>query len=118
MGGARDLPGVLRNGRPGAPHILNVSFTGVEGESLFAGLPELMLSTGSACNSRSGEPSYVLRALGRDSEQAQSSLRFSFGYGTTEGRHRRAPSRAVRARACRAVERLAGAGPVPDAGPR
>jgi len=82
--GLADLPGVLRNGRPGAPHILNVSFTGVEGESLFTGLPMLMLSTGSACNSRSGEPSFVLRALGRDSEQAQSSLRFSFGYGTTE----------------------------------
>ena len=82
--GLADLPGVLRNGRPGAPHILNVSFTGVEGESLFTGLPMLMLSTGSACNSRSGEPSFVLRALGRDSEQAQSSLRFSFGYVTTE----------------------------------
>ncbi len=82
--GLADLPGVLRNGRPGAPHILNVSFTGVEGESLFTALPMLMLSTGSACNSQSGEPSFVLRALGRDSEQAQSSLRFSFGYATTE----------------------------------
>jgi cysteine desulfurase len=82
--GLAGLPGVLRNGRPGAPHILNVSFTGVEGESLFTSLPTLMLSTGSACNSRSGEPSFVLRALGRDSEQAQSSLRFSFGHGTTE----------------------------------
>jgi cysteine desulfurase len=82
--GLADLPGVLRNGRPGAPHILNVSFTGVEGESLFTSLPMLMLSTGSACNSQSGEPSFVLRALGRDSEQAQSSLRFSLGHGTTE----------------------------------
>jgi cysteine desulfurase len=82
--GLADLPGALRNGRPGAPHILNVSFTGVEGESLYTGLPELMLSTGSACNSQSGEPSFVLRALGRDSETAQSSLRFSFGYATTE----------------------------------
>lgn len=82
--GLADLPAVMRNGRPGAPHILNVSFTGVEGESLFTGLPMLMLSTGSACNSRSGEPSFVLRALGRDSEQSQSSLRFSFGHGTTE----------------------------------
>lgn len=81
--GLADLPGVLRNGRPGAPHVLNVSFTGVEGESLFTGLPELCLSTGSACNSRSGEASFVLRALGRDTEQAQSSLRFSFGRGTT-----------------------------------
>ena len=66
-----------------ARHILNVSFPGVEGESLFAALPGLTLSTGSACNSRSGEPSYVLRALGRDSQLAQSSLRFSFGRDTT-----------------------------------
>jgi len=55
----------------------------VEGESLFAALPGLTLSTGSACNSRSGEPSYVLRALGRDSQLAQSSLRFSLGWQTT-----------------------------------
>jgi cysteine desulfurase len=82
--GLATLPGVLRNGRPGAPHILNVSFPGVEGESLFAGLPELAVSTGSACNSRSAEPSFVLRALGRDTEAAQSSLRFSFGQATTE----------------------------------
>jgi cysteine desulfurase len=81
--GLAGLPGVLRNGRPGAPHILNVSFPGVEGESLFAALPELCLSTGSACNSQSGEASFVLRALGRDTEQAQSSLRLSFGHGTT-----------------------------------
>ncbi|MDQ2639709.1 MAG: cysteine desulfurase [Pseudomonadota bacterium] len=81
--GLADLPGVLRNGRPGAPHILNVSFPGVEGESLFTGLPGIALSTGSACNSRSAEPSYVLRALGRDTETAQSSLRFSLGHATT-----------------------------------
>lgn len=82
--GLADLPGVLRNGRPGAPHILNVSFPGVEGESLFTGLPGIALSTGSACNSRSAEPSYVLRALGRDTETAQSSLRFSLGHATTQ----------------------------------
>lgn len=81
--GLADLPGVLRNGRPGAPHLLNVTFAGVEGESLFRGLPDLAVSTGSACSSQSAEPSYVLRALGRDTEQAQSSLRFSFGHGTT-----------------------------------
>lgn len=82
--GLADLPAVRRNGRPGAPHILNVSFPGVEGESLFTALPGLLLSTGSACNSQSGEPSYVLRALGHDSEAAQSSLRFSFGHATVE----------------------------------
>jgi cysteine desulfurase len=93
--GLCDLPGVLRNGRPGAPHILNVTFPGVEGESLFTGLPELALATGSACNSQSGEPSYVLRALGRDTEAAQSSLRFSLGAATT-GRDIEAAIAAVR----------------------
>ena len=80
------LDGVRLNGEaaPRLPGILNVSFEGVEGESLVTGLPQLALSTGSACNSASGDPSYVLRALGRDSQLAQSSLRFSFGWATTE----------------------------------
>jgi cysteine desulfurase len=84
--GLSTLPGVMLNGHPSAraPGILNVSFAGVEGESLFTSLPGLILSTGSACNSRSAEPSYVLRALGRDTQLAQSSLRFSLGRGTTE----------------------------------
>jgi hypothetical protein len=83
--GLSALPDVLLNGHPTqrAPGILNVSFPGVEGEALFMALPHLMLSTGSACNSRSGEPSFVLRALGRDSQLAQSSLRFSMGRGST-----------------------------------
>jgi cysteine desulfurase len=62
---------------------LNVSFSGIEGENLLFGLTELALASGSACNSDSGEPSYVLRALGRDRETAQSSLRFSLGRGTS-----------------------------------
>jgi hypothetical protein len=66
-----------------APAILNLSFEGVEGESLFTGLAELALSTGSACNSASVEPSFVLRAMGRDTQLAQSSLRFSLGRSTT-----------------------------------
>lgn len=80
------LPGVLRNGDPdrGVPQILNLSFTGVEGESLRASLPQLALSSGSACSSATREPSYVLRALGRDDELAGASLRFSLGRGTTE----------------------------------
>jgi cysteine desulfurase len=80
-----DLPGALLNGHAErrVPGILNVSFPGVEGESLLMGLPELALSTGSACNSDSDEPSYVLRALGRDTETAQSSLRFSLGRFST-----------------------------------
>ncbi len=78
--------GVLLNGQGAArvPGILNVSFEGVEGESLLHGLSELALSTGSACNSASAEPSYVLRALGRDRELAQSSLRLSFGRFTRQ----------------------------------
>jgi cysteine desulfurase len=68
---------------PRVPGIFNVSFEGVEGESLVTGLLGLAVSTGSACNSASAEPSYVLRALGRDTQLAQSSLRFSVGRYTT-----------------------------------
>ncbi len=84
--GLADIPDVLRNGHPTqcVAGILNVSFPGIEGEGLLMGLPELALSTGSACNSDSDEPSYVLRALGRDTELAQSSLRFSLGRGTSD----------------------------------
>jgi len=83
--GIADLPGVILNS-PQAhclPGILNVSFGGIEGESLLFGLSELALASGSACNSDSDEPSYVLRALVRDREAAQSSLRFSLGRGTS-----------------------------------
>jgi cysteine desulfurase len=84
--GLADLPGVFQNGSAEQclPGILNVSFPGIEGESLVAGLAELAVSTGAACNSDSDEPSYVLRALGRDRESAQSSLRFSLGQPTSE----------------------------------
>jgi cysteine desulfurase len=81
-----DLPGVVLNSRPGAgslPGIVNASFDGVEGESLITGLPQIAVSTGSACSSAAREPSYVLRALGRDTELAQSSLRISFGRFST-----------------------------------
>lgn len=66
-----------------APHILNVSFEGAEGESLRALLGDVALSSGSACSSATREASYVLRALGRDDELAGSSLRFSLGRTTT-----------------------------------
>jgi cysteine desulfurase len=59
--------------------ILNVCFEGVEGESLLFALRDLAVSSGSACTSASHEASYVLRALGREDQLAQSSLRFSFG---------------------------------------
>lgn len=64
--------------------VLNVSFHGVEGESLQFALRELAVSAGSACSSASDEASYVLRALGRSDQLAQSSLRFSLGRFTTE----------------------------------
>ncbi|HVC30211.1 MAG TPA: aminotransferase class V-fold PLP-dependent enzyme [Steroidobacteraceae bacterium] len=79
--GLARIGGVHVNGEgaPCVPGILNVSFEGVEGESLVTGLRELAVSTGSACNSASAEPSYVLRALGRDTQLAESALRLSFG---------------------------------------
>ncbi len=65
------------------PHNLNVSFNYVEGESLIMAIKELAVSSGSACTSASLEPSYVLRALGRDSELAHSSIRFTIGRFST-----------------------------------
>ncbi len=81
-----ELPGTYLNGAaaPRVPGILNVSFDGVEGESLVTGLAELAVSTGAACNSASAEASYVLRALGRDTRLAASSLRFSLGRYASE----------------------------------
>jgi len=62
---------------------LNISFNFVEGESLMMSLKEIAVSSGSACTSASLEPSYVLRALGRNDELAHSSLRFTLGRFTT-----------------------------------
>jgi cysteine desulfurase len=81
------IGGVLRNGdaRLCVPHVLNVSFEGVEGESLLAAVrDEIAVSTGSACTSAIAEPSYVLRALGRDERLSESSLRFGLGRATSE----------------------------------
>jgi cysteine desulfurase len=84
--GLAALSGTHLNGvaAPRLPGILNVSFEGVEGESLVTGLTGLAVSTGAACSSDSPDPSYVLRALGRDTQLAQSSLRFSLGRFTTQ----------------------------------
>jgi cysteine desulfurase len=85
--GIESIGGVKRNGSASraVPHLLNVSFEGVEGESLVAAIrPHLAVSTGSACTSASAEPSYVLRALGRDERLSESSLRFGLGRSTGE----------------------------------
>jgi cysteine desulfurase len=66
------------------PHNLNVSFNFVEGESLIMAVKDVAVSSGSACTSASLEPSYVLRALGRNDELAHSSIRFTVGRFTTE----------------------------------
>ena len=66
------------------PHNLNVSFNFVEGESLIMAIKEVAVSSGSACTSASLEPSYVLRALGRNDELAHSSIRFTIGRFTTQ----------------------------------
>ncbi len=58
---------------------LNVSFNFVEGESLIMALKDIAVSSGSACTSASLEPSYVLRAIGRNDELAHSSIRFTYG---------------------------------------
>lgn len=85
--GLSALPETYRNGS--ADHvvsgILNVSFAGVDGEALHAGLAGLGLaiSSGSACTAASQEASYVLRALGRDDELAYASVRFSLGRWTS-----------------------------------
>jgi cysteine desulfurase len=85
--GLAALGGALRNGdaRHSVPHLLNVSFEGVEGESLLAAVRgRLAVSTGSACTSALREASYVLRALGRDDVLSESSLRFGLGRNTCE----------------------------------
>jgi cysteine desulfurase len=85
--GLSAIGGVLRNGDPlhTVPHLLNVSFEGVEGESLLAAVrSEIAVSTGSACTSATAEPSYVLRALGRDERLSESSLRFGLGRTSCE----------------------------------
>lgn len=79
------VPGVDLNGHPEqrACHIVNVSVAGVDGESLRCALRNFALSSGSACAGESGEPSPVLRTLGRPDHVAQASLRFSLGRTTT-----------------------------------
>ena len=84
--GLQASPGLILNGHPTerVPGLLNVSFPGVEGESLLYACEGLAVSSGSACSAANKEPSFVLRALGRDDQLAGSSLRFSLGRFSTE----------------------------------
>ena len=83
--GLKDMEEVYLNGDfdQRIPGNLNISFNFVEGESLMMSLKDIAVSSGSACTSASLEPSYVLRALGRNDELAHSSLRFTLGRFTT-----------------------------------
>jgi cysteine desulfurase len=82
----RELDHTQVNGHPEKrlPHIANISFGFVEGESLMMACKELAMSSGSACTSASLEPSYVLKGLGIGDDLAHSSLRLSLGRWTTE----------------------------------
>ena len=86
LDGIKDIEEVYINGDlvHRVPTNLNISFNYVEGESLIMAVKEIAVSSGSACTSASLEPSYVLRALGRNDELAHSSLRITFGRMTTE----------------------------------
>ena len=86
LAGLSSIPHVYVNGdmEQRVPHNLNISFAYVEGESLMMALKDLAVSSGSACTSASLEPSYVLRALGRNDELAHSSIRFTLGRFNTE----------------------------------
>lgn len=85
--GLAQLDGVWINAEGGTrvPHIINVGFEGLDGEALVMALRGLAVSTGSACNSASVDPSYVLTGIGLPRGRALASLRFSFGrFSTTE----------------------------------
>ncbi|MBI2307684.1 MAG: IscS subfamily cysteine desulfurase [Rhodocyclales bacterium] len=84
--GLSDIEAVYVNGdlEQRVPHNLNMSFAYVEGESMIMAIKDLAVSSGSACTSASLEPSYVLRALGRNDELAHSSIRFTIGRFNTE----------------------------------
>ncbi len=86
LNGLQNMEEVYVNGDMAhrVPHNLNISFAYVEGESLIMAIKDVAVSSGSACTSASLEPSYVLRALGRNDELAHSSIRFTIGRFTTE----------------------------------
>jgi cysteine desulfurase len=87
------------------PHNLNLTFPGVNAQELLAAVPELAMSTGSACSSAAVEPSYVLAALGLSEADARATIRFAIGRPTAEEEALRAADRLVSA-----VQGLRGAG--------
>lgn len=84
ISGLTALDGVSVNGGNTVANIVNISFANVDGESLLLSLHDLAVSSGSACNSATMAPSYVLKAIGLDDELAHASIRFSMGRFTTE----------------------------------
>ena len=82
------LAGVRINGGPvpRVPNTSNLSFRGIDGESIVVALDMegICISTGSACSTGDPEPSHVLTAMGRSAREAQGSIRLSLGKGTTE----------------------------------
>ena len=105
----QQIPGTRLNGaaEPRLPGLINVSFDGVDGETLLLALDDVAVSTGSACTSASVEPSYVLKALDVPDDLAHASLRFTVGRYTTE-----AEVDQVGRRVAEVVERLRAAKPV------
>jgi cysteine desulfurase len=80
------LPHIVLNGDSNSRYAgnLNISFACVESESLIMAIKELAVSSGSACNSKSLEPSHVLKAIGVEDDLARSSIRIGIGRFTTE----------------------------------
>lgn len=80
------IPGLIVNARhaPRLPNTTNITINGIESDALLLRLPNLMLSTGSACNTGTLEPSHVLQAIGLTREQASASIRISLGRMTKE----------------------------------
>ena len=79
----RELGGIRCNGVRGVPHILNITVEKVDAEQLMAAMPQIAVSTGSACNSATIEPSHVLHSMGLSRREGLSSLRISLGRMTT-----------------------------------
>lgn len=89
------VSGVRRNGNTehALPGTLSLSFEAVDGAAMLVSLPDLAVSTGSACSTGSAEPSYVLKAIGVPDRLAFSTMRFSVGRHTTEAEIDRAAAR-------------------------